>query len=136
MRSEDDRALIHLFDHRGAVGAVEGRYAERRQFIHGEAVVNDQSDDIDRSRNSGILRRLARQLHCVNHAVAIATWSDLDDVHMNNSAFHLWRNMLSGRGTVQIPASRINASAAARSSVRSRASYPSTVSSFVSRSII
>ena len=88
---EDNGAFAHLLEDRGAVGAVECRYAKRREFFHGEAVMNDQPDDVDWAGNRWVLRRLARQLHRVHDPVAVATWSDLNDIHRNNSAFHLGR---------------------------------------------
>src|SRR5439155_21163835 len=90
MGGEDDgRALGHLVQQRQPVLAIERDDPELVQLLEGMAVVDEQAQDIDRA--AALLEHLLgdrlRDLHRVDHAVAIAPRAYLDDLHAEPPRF-------------------------------------------------
>ena len=71
----------HLVEDGGAVGAVQGGDAEASKLFYGEAVVNNEADDIDRAWQRRVFRRVTGDLHRIHDPVAVAARTDLDYFH-------------------------------------------------------
>src|SRR6266566_53529 len=71
VRGENDCSFLHLIQDTYSIRAVECDHSHVREFFNRMTIMNNLSDDIDRSRVSRIFRYLTERLQCINYTIAV-----------------------------------------------------------------
>ena len=81
MGREDYGSFSHLVENRCPVWPVEREDAKPIEFFDRKAIVNDEANDVYRTRQRMIPGRFPRDFHCIHDTIAVTAWSDFYYFH-------------------------------------------------------